>query len=362
MKKKGFTLVELLVVIAIIALLMGILMPALAKVRAIAYRTVCGTNLSGIGKAMLVYANDYDGGLPAMGGNGCTWLTGGTLGGASFQSKAENTTATTTGAFGTVGSGTATITASLYYLVRAYDVAPAQFVCKGDTGTKPMNISNYTSGGGTSLSLSDVWDFGFARGTVGSYPGACCSYAYQMPYSFKDSSGSTVSYSLNTSGDASTPVCADRNPYQDKNSKGIIVLGTLPNGETYPQLNGDGTSTSYSYSDPFKLGNSMAHQQDGQNIMYMDSHVTFSKTANMGISNDNIYKSWGGSGWTPSTSSQTVDEVTKEVGVNGTNSGATMLQGTMNGQAGDIGAASHPSSSQDSLLVNELFDGQKINF
>jgi prepilin-type N-terminal cleavage/methylation domain-containing protein len=53
MKKKGFTLVELLVVIAIIALLMGILMPALARVRQIAFRMVCGTNLSGIGKAML---------------------------------------------------------------------------------------------------------------------------------------------------------------------------------------------------------------------------------------------------------------------------------------------------------------------
>ncbi|MHC4114802.1 MAG: type II secretion system protein, partial [Planctomycetota bacterium] len=59
MKRKGFTLVELLVVIAIIALLMGILMPALAKVKQLAARMVCGSHLSGIGKAMLVYANDH---------------------------------------------------------------------------------------------------------------------------------------------------------------------------------------------------------------------------------------------------------------------------------------------------------------
>ena len=58
--RKGFTLVELLVVIAIIALLMGILMPALARVRQIAYRMMCGTNLAGIGRGMLVYAQDHD--------------------------------------------------------------------------------------------------------------------------------------------------------------------------------------------------------------------------------------------------------------------------------------------------------------
>ena len=67
MKRKGFTLVELLVVIAIIALLMGILMPALARVRQIAYRMVCGTNLSGIGKGILVYAQDNDEDYPTSG-------------------------------------------------------------------------------------------------------------------------------------------------------------------------------------------------------------------------------------------------------------------------------------------------------
>ena len=73
MKRKGFTLVELLVVIAIIALLMGILMPALSRVRQIAFRVVCGTNLSGIGKAMLIYSNDYDDELPRSGGRNSPW-------------------------------------------------------------------------------------------------------------------------------------------------------------------------------------------------------------------------------------------------------------------------------------------------
>ncbi|MFO7906770.1 MAG: hypothetical protein R6U98_29210, partial [Pirellulaceae bacterium] len=45
---------------AIIALLMGIMMPALARVRQMAYRMLCGTNLSGLGKVMLIYANDND--------------------------------------------------------------------------------------------------------------------------------------------------------------------------------------------------------------------------------------------------------------------------------------------------------------
>ena len=80
MKKKrtGFTLVELLVVIAIIALLMGILMPALAKVRQIAYRMVCGNNIGGIGKAMMVYANDNEEAYPVAGGKGAKGTIGAT--------------------------------------------------------------------------------------------------------------------------------------------------------------------------------------------------------------------------------------------------------------------------------------------
>lgn len=62
--KRGFTLIELLVVIAVIALLMGILMPALSAAREQGRRAVCAQNEKNTGLGLFLYANDYDGRLP----------------------------------------------------------------------------------------------------------------------------------------------------------------------------------------------------------------------------------------------------------------------------------------------------------
>jgi prepilin-type N-terminal cleavage/methylation domain-containing protein len=62
--KRAFTLVELLVVIGIIAVLIGILLPALNRAREQGRRTVCLSNLRQLGTAMLAYANEHKGRLP----------------------------------------------------------------------------------------------------------------------------------------------------------------------------------------------------------------------------------------------------------------------------------------------------------
>ena len=254
MKKKGFTLVELLVVIAIIALLMGILMPALARVRQIAFRMVCGTNLSGIGKAMLIYANDYEDELPRSGGRNSTWAARIPDWMAANRFNAYGVSATGDG-------GTANISSCFYLLVKYAEVTPKSFICKGDSGTNEFKPADDGAG---NRDLIDLWDFGIE-------PETHCSYSYHMPFGL---------YALTTSSEPGMAVAADRNPLQDS---------PAATAKAWP-----GTFVPDGGKEAVKYGNAIAHQEDAQNVLFLDIHVGQMKQAFCGINDDNIYTFWDG--------------------------------------------------------------------
>ena len=237
MEKKGFTLVELLVVISIIAMLMGILMPALAKVRMIAQRLLCGTNLKGIGTAMAVYAADFDGDFPVAGGPEARWSRGGYV--HHFDAADPDV------AYGRPGANAVTITASLYLLVRHAEVTPKQFVCKSDSGTNPYKPPN-------GYELDELWDFG-------DEPGKFCSYSYHMPYF---DSQRYPGFPLNSTSEPASPLCADRNPHLDTNVD-------VPTPDRF---------------------NAAPHQYEGQNVLFLDGHIEHPKTPNVGLKEDNIWE------------------------------------------------------------------------
>jgi len=246
--------VEVLVLVFVCLFALAVIGPATQMSRFDAYRIECADNLSQIGRAMLIYANDYEDELPRSGGRNSIWTR--TI--PDWRSPHRF------GAYGISANGsggTANISSCFYLLVKYAEIAPGTFVCPGDAGTTEFKLADVDAG---DRELIELWDFG---------PEAAkhCSYAYHMPFGL---------YALTTASEPSLAVAADRNPWMD--SPAAFAKG-------YPGLfRPDGSRESVKY------GNAIAHEEEGQNVLFLDLHVAFEENSSCGVLGDNIYTQWDG--------------------------------------------------------------------
>jgi len=130
------------------------------RVRVLSQRMECGTNLSGIGKAMLIYANDNDDLFPRAGGRRSAWA-------ARTPSWASESRQQAYGLSDpNAEDGRASISASLYLLIKYAEVTPKVFVCTGDKGTTAFEPAEH----GVDANMVDLWDFGRIRRSIAAMP------------------------------------------------------------------------------------------------------------------------------------------------------------------------------------------------
>jgi len=255
-KSKNLTFVEVVIVVLVCLFLLAVVVPAFQIPRSDAMRMTCLKNLSHMGRAMLIYANDYDDEYPRAGGRSSVWSS------HILNWQADNRFA----AYGLSANGSggqATISSSLYLLVKYTEVMPKFFVCPGDAGTTEFKPVDY---GASDRKLIYLWDFG-------PTPSKHCSYSYHMPYGL---------YRLTTSSEPGMAVASDRNPWIDS------PAAEAKDGSLIYKFNPDGGR------EAVKIGNSITHKEEGQNVLFVDGHVSFEKSPFCGINDDNIYTFWDG--------------------------------------------------------------------
>ncbi len=279
-RRKGFTLIELLVVVAIIALLISILLPSLARAREITKRAVCASNLRGIGQAMKVYSNDNADWYPTTAFAESTDMgSPGSMGVDYVGTMGYNITQQVTTDF----LESVHPSRSLFMLVIDGSCTTKQFNCPS-AGDQEDDLRNYDTTPATASQLGrNRFDF---RG----YP--YLSYGYQLPFGPRAKPNENLMPQM--------ALMADKSPCFEAGAASSESWVMPDVSKTSMGKFGGGPGMDLFYSDDVQEilnmtgdgwadANSLNHSKEGQNVLFADIHVEFTRRPIVGVNYDNIY-------------------------------------------------------------------------
>jgi len=244
-RSRGFTILDLLATLGIGVVLTTLAVCVAAESGEAARRAQCAGHLNQIGRAMMAYSDTQrNGGFPR-----------GKYNVGAADKPAMYTAVAAKDPFGADGP-VDDVTAAMYLLMRTTNIAPEAFVCPS-TDQKALTFAAGTT-------AKDFSNFPNKR---------CLSYSLCNPFAGNDALG--AGFRWNNTLPPTFALAGDKNPGGDA----LIHL------------------TAASAAADLRNGNSRNHSQDGQNVLYGDGHVEFTKTPFCGTDQDNIY-TYGDSGKT----------------------------------------------------------------
>ena len=224
-----------------------IIIPLLNQMKFIARNTICSWNLGGIGNSLSAYAFGYRDEYPIQGAGTHAWGTMTT----GWDNPRKNWKQST---------GTMTVASSLFLLIRENDIGMKSFICVSSDQQSFVNETDHD--------VVELWDFG-------PNPTDHLSYSYQFPYG-KFLVGGTLN--------SANALMADRSPWFDNKLTASVIENE--SRRTYADKVSLIDTSKGARSWKTRIGNSQVCGRKGQNVLFNDGHVEFTRRPDVGFEDD----------------------------------------------------------------------------